>query len=303
MEKFDSPEGRKGADTMFRVFTDYGANLPSELVRGHGITVLPLRYELDGVAFADYDQATDTFDGEAYYAKMRAGAEVKTSMTNVGEFAEAFRPVLEAGEDVLYVGMSSGISGTNHAACLAAAGLREEFSGRKIAVVDTRCASLGEGIPVLRAAELREEGHSIEQTEKAVLEMCDHMCQYFTVADLRYLQKGGRISALTAKVGGVLNIKPILQGNEEGRIVMNSKVRGERRAYEALAKIYDELCSDRTARIGVAHADNPAGAEELIRRLRELGFTGEALTVCYEPVTGSHVGPGTVAFFFPGIHR
>ena len=288
---------------MFRVFTDNGANLPADLVRSHGITVVPLRYEMDGVPFAEYDLATDSFNGEAYYAKMRAGAEVKTSMTNVGEFTEAFRPVLAGGEDVLYVGMSSGISGTNHAARLAGAELKEEFPDRKVVVVDTRCASLGEGIPVLRAAELREEGHSIEQTEKAVLEMCDNMCQYFTVADLRYLQKGGRISALSATVGGILNIKPILQGNEEGRIVLNSKVRGERKAYDTLAKIYDELCSDRTARIGVAHADNPAGAEDLIRRLRAVGFNGEAMTVCYEPVTGSHVGPGTVAFFFPGIHR
>ena len=288
---------------MFRVFTDNGANLPAELVRSHSITVVPLRYEMDGVPFAEYDLATDAFNGEAYYAKMRAGAEVKTSMTNVGEFSDAFRPVLEAGEDVLYVGMSSGISGTNHAAQLAAEELKEEFPDRQVVVVDTRCASLGEGIPVLRAAELREAGKSIEEAAEAAFQMSDHMCQYFTVADLRYLQKGGRISALTAKVGGVLNIKPILQGNEEGRIVMNSKVRGERRAYDAMAKIYGELCSDRTALIGVAHADNPAGAEELIQRLRNVGFTGETLTVCYEPVTGSHVGPGTVAFFFPGIHR
>lgn len=288
---------------MFRVYTDSGANVPAELIQKYAIRVVPLRYELDGVAFADYNKETGEFDGVSYYAKMRNGAQPKTSMTSVGEFEEAFRTTLEAGEDILYVGMSSGISGTNNAAKMAAEELKESFPDRKVVVIDTRAASLGEGIPALEAAEMRESGYSLEATAEKVLAICDKMCQYFTVADLRYLQRGGRISAFSAKVGGILNIKPILQGNEEGRIVENSKVRGERRAYDALAAIYDRLCSDRTARIGVAHADNPAGAQELIQKLRALGFTGDVLTVCYEPVTGSHVGPGTVAFFFPGIHR
>jgi len=288
---------------MYRVFTDYGANLPAELVRKHGIRVIPLRYEMDGEPFAEYNLATDEFDGETFYARMRDGATVRTSMTNIAEFADAFQPVLEAGEDVLYVGMSSGISGTNHAACLAAEELRESFPDRKVIVIDTRAASLGEGIPALRAAELRDDGQSLEKAAETAQALCDNMCQYFTVADLKYLQRGGRVSALTAKVGGILNIKPILQGDEEGHIIINSKVRGERRAYESLAKIYDTLCSDRSAMIGVAHADNPAGVQTLLEKLRAVGFTGETLTVCYEPVTGSHVGPGAVAFFFPGIHR
>ena len=288
---------------MFRVFTDSGSNLPAELLKKYQIGLVPLRYTMDGEDFVCFDRATGAFEGHTYYERMRQGADVKTSMVSVGAFADAFRPVLAAGEDVLYVGMSSGISGTYTAACLAAEELRPEFPGRRIVTVDTHCASLAEGIPALRAAELRAEGASFEKAAETAQAMSDTMCQYFTVADLRYLQKGGRISALSAKIGSVLGIKPILWGNELGQIICINKVRGERKAYDALADAYDRLCADRTARIGIAHADNPEGLEALVSRLRAKGLTGEILSVCYEPVTGSHVGPGAVALFFNGIHR
>jgi DegV family protein with EDD domain len=216
---------------------------------------------------------------------------------------DAFRPALEAGEDVLYVGMSSGISGTHHAASLAAEELRAQFPERAVLTVDTRAASLGEGLPVLFAAEQRESGAELAVAAKLTRRFSDMICQYFTVSDLQYLVKGGRISRLSAKIGGMLNIKPVLKGNESGEIVLHAKERGMRRALAALAGQYDVLAADKTARIGIAHADAPEDAEQLLALLREKGFAGEAMTVCYEPVTGAHVGPGAVALFFPGVHR
>lgn len=288
---------------MFQIFTDTSANLPPELLKRYGITVAALRYTVNGVESSAFNSSNGAFDGHAFYEQLRKGAEVKTTMANLSDFIEVFRPALERGKDVLYIGLSSGVSGTVQAGKLAAEELRLQYPARAIRVIDTRGASLGEGLPALLAAELCEEGRSIDEVEKQVLAYCANICQYFTVPDLHYLQMGGRISRLSARIGSMLNIKPILQANEAGEIVLNSKVRGQRRALESLARIYDELCRDRSGRIGIAHADAPEDAENLLQQLRKLGFTGQCITVCYEPVTGGHVGPGTTALFFPGIHR
>ena len=129
------------------------------------------------------------------------------------------------------------------------------------------------------------------------------MCQYFTVDDLAYLERGGRVSKAAAIVGTVLKIKPLLRGDDEGKIVQCGKTRGRKQSLTALADFYEKLVADKSEEIGIAHADDAAGAQFLLDALRQRGFTGECLTVCYEPVTGSHVGPGTVALFFQGIHR
>ena len=129
------------------------------------------------------------------------------------------------------------------------------------------------------------------------------MCHFFHVDDLAYLRKGGRISGAAAVVGTVLNIKPILRGDENGKIVLCGKIRGFNKSMEALANKYDELVFDKTADVGIAHADNPEGAQRLEDILRAKGFSGELLKVVYEPVTGSHVGPGTIALFFMGEHK
>ncbi|MEA4965115.1 MAG: DegV family protein [Oscillospiraceae bacterium] len=288
---------------MYHIFTDTSANLPVDLLKKHGIAVVALRYSVDGAESSAFCSSTGEFDGHTFYEKLRGGAEVKTTMANLSDFTEVFRPVLMRGEDVLHIGLSGGISGTSRGAELAAAELRTEFPNRTVQVIDTKAASLGEGLSVLLAAELREEGHSLEEVARQVVTYTEKVCQYFTVPDLHYLQKGGRVSRLTARIGSMLNIKPILQSNEAGEIVLHGKVRGQRRALEALARVYNELCRDRSGRIGIAHADAPEDADALLGQLRTLGFTGDCVNVCYEPVTGAHVGPGAVALFFPGIHR
>lgn len=286
---------------MIRIFTDTSANLPFAVTQEKQISVVPFSYTVDGV---QTEYPTDTeFDGKAFYGAMMAGALVKTSMVSVGTFLEYFEPVLQAGDDMLYIGMSGGISGTANAAAIAVRELQEKYPSARIAAIDTYAASLGEGLQVLDAVRMIEDGAGFDEVVEAIEDERHRMCQYFTVADLEYLKRNGRLSGVVALAGTLLNIKPILMGDETGHIVQCGKVRGSQRALARLAEKYDELISDRSADIGIAHADNPRGAETLLAKLRELGFTGKCWTVMYEPVTGSHVGPGTVALFYPGIRK
>ena len=286
---------------MTKLYTDTSANLPLALLREYDIAVIPFSYTVNGVA-EDYSEETD-FDGKAFYDAMRRGAEVKTSMVNPATAAAFFERALAQGDDVLYVGMSGGISGTAQAAVIAAGELTEKYPARKIVTIDTYAASLGEGLQALEAARMIEEGKSLDEIKAHLLARRPHMCQFFTVDDLAYLKRGGRISSATALIGTVLSIKPILRGDETGHIVSCGKVRGMKRAYQELANYYDGRALDKSEMLGIAHADNEEGAQALIALLRDKGFTGECLNVVYEPVTGAHVGPGTVALFFYGTEK
>ena len=286
---------------MIKLFTDTSANLPVSIIREYGIEVVPFSYTVNGNE-VPYSAETD-FNGKAFYEAMRAGAEVKTSMINVSDFMAAFEQWIAKGDAVIYVGMSGGISGTANSAKLAAEELLEKYPAAKIAAIDTYAASLGEGFLVIETAKMIERGDPFLKIVKKIELLRKNMCQFFTVDDLAYLRKGGRISGAAAVVGTVLNIKPILRGDENGKIVLCGKIRGFNKSMEALANKYDELVFDKTADVGIAHADNPEGAQRLENILRTKGFSGELLKVVYEPVTGSHVGPGTIALFFMGEHK
>ena len=284
---------------MYQIFTDLAANLPEELVDRYHIGIVVISCSVNGKVL-DVSQG---FDGPAFYAAMRAGAETRTSMPAPAVFLDAFRPVLEKGEDILYIGMSSGISGTVGLARTVAADLLEEFPARRITVVDTRAASLGEGLEVLAAAKAQAEGADYDTAVSIAREGRDHVYQIFTVEDLDYLRRGGRLHSAVARVGNMLNVKPVLWGDADGHIVMKNMNVGRRRSLDTLAAHYKEHCIDRAAPVGLAHCDSPADAALVAEKLRAAGCTGEILTVCYEPVTGSHVGPGTVALFFHGPAR
>ena len=284
---------------MTQLFTDTSANLPVEIIDEYGIEVVPFSYTIDGVEYIPERE----FDGKAFYAAMRAGSAVKTSMVNTGTFIERFKTALDAGKDVLYIGMSGGISGTANAALMAKQELDEEYPDRKIVVIDTLAASLGEGLFVIKAAEQLKDGISLDKIEEDIRAQVPNMCQSFTVDDLKYLKNTGRVSGAAAIIGNVLSIHPILIGDYEGKIVVKAKVRGMKRTLDALAERYAALSLSKTETIGIAHADNEEGKAYLVQRLRDKGLTGKCLSVCYEPVTGSHVGPGTVALFFFGTDR
>ncbi len=283
----------------FAILTDTSANLPTPLLQKHGITVAPFSYSYDGAEHTCLD--TETFDGAAYYGAMRKGTVVTTSLVNPGRFIAAARPLLAAGEDILFVGMSSGISGSFGSAKLAAGDLREEFPGRDIQLVDTLGASLGEGILVLRAIEMRESGATLSETAAALRDMRWRMYQIFTVDDIMYLRRTGRLSNAKAIVASVLHIKPVLKGNEEGAIVAVDKIRGRRKSIDALVERYRKYAvAPETQTVGIAHADCAEDAEYLASALRIVAPPKEIMTVMYEPVTGSHVGPGALALFFLG---
>lgn len=284
---------------MTQLFTDTSANLPVEIIDEYGIEVVPFSYTIDGVEYIPGRE----FDGKAFYAAMRTGSAVKTSMVNTGTFIDRFKTALDAGKDVLYIGMSGGISGTANAALMAKQELDEEYPDRKIIVIDTLAASLGEGLFVIKAAEQLKDGVALDKIEEDIRAQVPNMCQSFTVDDLKYLKNTGRVSGAAAIIGNVLSIHPILIGDYEGKIVVKSKVRGMKRTLDALAERYAELSLSKTEIIGIAHADNEEGKAYLVQRLRDKGLTGKCLSVCYEPVTGSHVGPGTVALFFFGTDR
>ncbi len=285
---------------MVRLFTDSASNLTAELTNTYGITMIPFPYTVDGQP----TQSTgEEFDSKAYYDAMRAGAQVKTSMVNSTVFTDYFKAALDAGDDVLYIGLSGAVSGTAAAAAAAAEELQETYPRQKILTVNSLGASLGEGLLVLEAAKLLKDGLGPEETAKKIYDLLPHMCQCFTVDDLRYLKQSGRISSATALVGSLLHIRPLLIGNDQGEIVLYGKIRGEKHALEALAAQYDALVLDRNSTIGIAHADNEKGVSYLLEKLKAKGFTGETLTVVYEPMTGSHVGPGAIALFFLGQHR
>ena len=279
---------------MVRIMTDNAANLPKALLEQYGIGELCLTYTVDGVP-AD---PSAEFDGRAFYEAMRRGAVVQTSMVTPEAARQGMEPHLANGDDVLFVGLSGGVSGTCWGVGLVAKELAEQYPERKVRVLDTRGASLGEGLIALEAARLAAEGRVIEEIIVRCEELCGKMRQHFMVDDLKFLRRGGRISGGAALAGTLLQIKPILQGDAEGKIVVLTKVRGKKAGIEELVKLYDQMAEDKSAPVGISHASSPADALHIATRLRQLGCTGEILTVCHEPVTGAHVGPGMLAVYF-----
>ena len=282
---------------MFRIVTDTSSNLPTAYLQAENITVIPFTFHTESGEQSRMDTAS--FDAKAFYTAMRNGEKVTTSQIPPQRFVDNIRPMLENGEDVLFVSMSSGISGSYASSKIAANQLAEEFPERKMLTVDTYSASLAEGIVVMRAVECRKEGLSIDETYQILRALRHRIAQIFTVGDLRYLKRTGRLSNLEAAVGTVLQIKPLLKGDPQGKIVCFAKVRGRQRAIEEMAKRYEELVvSPETQTVCISHADCEADAQILASMLRRSKPPKDILIVDYEPVTGSHVGPGALALFF-----
>ncbi|MBQ7492114.1 MAG: DegV family protein [Clostridia bacterium] len=285
----------------FAVFADGSANLPKKML--DGITVLPCEYTLDGVPQI-YWGDVDDFDGHTFYEGLRQGKAAKTSLLNTQLFLTHFTPLLQQGQDVIYVSMSSGISGTCNAARIAAQELMEEYPERFVHVVDSLGCGFGNGYLAVHAAELSKSGIDAREAAAILDAEVPHVCQYFTVDDLNFLKRTGRVSGMTAKIGTVLNIKPVLYGDASGHIVSCAKVRGRRQAIEALAKKYEEKrLPISEQKICISHGDCLADAELLSALVREI--TPEVpVTICqHEPFSGTHVGPGMLGLFFYGKER
>lgn len=291
---------------MIQLFTDSAANLTSDLIKDNNVQVISLSYMLEDdpentLNFAG--SLTDSFDPKSYYDAMRNGKKIQTSMVNTDAFATAFEKAFEKGDEILYIGLSAGVSGTLNAAVLALRELEEKYSDRKLPnarVIDSKGAGMGEGMLVLEAAKLIKHGLDVNSVADKTEKLVDELCQCFTVEDLNHLKRTGRISGASAAVGGLLGIKPILIGDNNGKIVMSGKVRGSKRALDNLADTYDAYVTDKTAYICITHADNPDGAEYLKNKLITKGFSGDCITLAFEPAMGAHVGPDSIALFFFG---
>lgn len=284
---------------MFEIITDTSANLDSGLLRENKISLVPFSFRFKGKDKTCLNTAA--FRPGAYYEAMRRGVRVTTSQVPPQTYADAMRKPLQAGLDVLYVGMSSGISSSFYSAQMAAEQLKPSFPERHIALVDTLSASLGEGLLVLEAVRCRDAGMEVAETAARLEEMRHRMCQVFTVDDLKYLRATGRLSNLKAALATVLQIKPLLKGDTRGKIVCFARSRGRARSISELAAQYDKYVVDpQEQTVGIAHADCEADAEALAALLRERKPPRDIMLVDYEPVTGSHVGPGALALFFLG---
>ncbi|HCM93015.1 MAG TPA: hypothetical protein DIS78_10670 [Lachnospiraceae bacterium] len=286
---------------QFEVFADGTANLPDNMLEG--ISLLPCEYTVNG-KLQVYWGDVDSFDGHAYYEYLKKGGEVHTSLLNTHLFMSRFEPVLEKGMDVIYISMSSGISGTYNAALVAARELMEKYKDRFIHIVDSLGCGFGTGILAVEAARLSMQGMGAREAAGILDDEVKHICQYFTVDDLNFLKKTGRVGGVTAMIGSVLNIKPILFGDKTGHIISCAKVRGRRKAIEALAEKYREkhvLSGEQI--ICISHGDCLDDANMLASLVGEI-TPDVHITICqHEPFSGSHVGPGMLGLFFRGTER
>lgn len=285
----------------FALYTDSFSNLPGAYLRELNMHVIPCTYLFEGKT-VHYDGNIDTFDAKAYYDDMRAGRFISTSLVSPHVFDSHFRKALEAGQDIVYVGLSSGVSGTFQSAVLAAADLQAEFPDRTIRLVDSLGAGLGTGLLACRGADLRDAGLDANAAADCLAQDRMRLCEFFTVENLSYLHRTGRISAATAAIGKVLNIKPLLYGNETGHIVSCAKCRGRQKAIDAIVEKYQTKVAD-TKRVAISHGDCPEEAHALAERICAIAKPKELLLLPHEPFTGSHVGPGMLALFFFGDSR
>lgn len=286
----------------FRIYTDSACDIKPELLKEWGVeyTSLTFRFTGDEREYSNGDMPTSEF-----YQKMREGAVAKTAAVNKETFANEFKKILEGGEDILYLGFSSGLSTTYNSARLAAEELKECYPERKIITVDTLAASAGFGLIVYLATEKKNGGASIEQTAEYAKSLIPKLCHWFTVDDLVYLKRGGRVSPTVAFVGNLLGIKPVLHVDDEGHLINVSKVRGRRTAVAALAEKYGELAlTPGEGTIFISHADCERDALELQALMKsKYGAPDVKVITDVGTVIGAHSGPGTLALFFLGKNR
>lgn len=292
--------------TYFDVYCDSGANIPYDIVKERDIHVIPYSFTINGEEQTCYTDGGVFKDAaKKFYDAVRAGADVKTSLISTQKIIDAVIPSLENGKDVLLTFISSGISGTYNQGREAAKELAKAYPARKIMVADTANASMGEGLQVLKACDLRDLGQSVESCAEWIEQNRYNINSYLTVEDLKYLKKSGRISATAAIAGTILNIKPVLKadGGENAKIVPHSKVRGRRKAIAALAENFAANVVDPgNQTVAICHADCEEDALALADMIREKGAK-DIIVEYYDLCTGSHVGPGTVALFFYGNDR
>ena len=288
----------------FAIVTDSSSNLPEDIIDQHDLTVLPLTFMVDGEEYRSYLKGEKT-DLSQFYTMMREGKVITTSLPNLKESRESIESLLRSGTDVLYLGFSSGLSGTYQAIELLLTELAGLYPERTVASVDTLAASLGEGLLVYYAAKMREEGASIEKVRDWVEEHKLHLAHWFTVDDLMFLFRGGRVSRTSAWAGTLLNIKPVMHVDDEGHLIPLEKVRGRKKSLKALVDHMEQTAMSPVAdqTVFITHGDCLEDAEYVADLVRERFGVSDVLINWVDPVIGAHSGPGTMALFFLASQR
>ncbi len=285
------------------IITDSSCDLPDSLVKELELEVLPLSFIMDGKTYRNYSDNRE-MSPKDFYNKEREGIMATTNAVNVGEATEAIEAVLKQGKDVLVLGFSSGLSTTFNSFQIAAEELAEQYPDRKVYAVDTLCASLGQGMLVYQAAKLRQAGKSIEEVRNWTEQNKLRQCHWFTVNDLFFLKKGGRVSAATAVVGTMLQIKPVMHVDNEGHLIKVDTARGRKASLAALVDKVGELGENLAEQtMFISNSDCAEDAQYVADEIKKRYGTKEIIINSIGPVIGAHTGPGCVALFFMGKHR
>lgn len=285
----------------FVIFTDSACDIKAHQLNEWGVQYINLTFRFDG---EDKDYSDNEMDITEFYNRMRAGGIAKTAAINPISFSTAFEEVFKQGKDILYLGFSSGLSTTFNSSKMAAEELIEKYPDRKILTIDTLCASAGQGLLVYLATQKKNSSATMEEVAAYIEEMKLQICHWFTVDDLVYLKRGGRISPAVAFVGGLLGIKPVLHVDDEGKLVSVAKVRGRKAALNALADKFDELAVNTSGgTIYISHGDCISDVKELENILNTRHGVKFDIITHVGAVIGAHAGPGTIALFFVGNNR
>ncbi len=280
----------------YRIFTDNGSNLTREMYEEYGIEVVSLKFTVDNKEYVSYKKGT-TIDLKMFYDKMRNKEQITTSLVNADEFATAFETALANGEDVLYIGLSSGISGTYQASTIAKSMIEDKYPDRKIITIDTLSASIGGGMLVWDAAKMKAEGKSIDEVAAWVEDNKLRMNHWFTVDDLFFLMRGGRVSRASATFGEMLSVKPVMRVDDNGKLVVKGKVMGRKKSLSTIASKFEEMGADKNQTVFITHGDCLEEAEKVKAQLNAMGVE-DVRIIILDPSIGAHSGPGTMAVFF-----
>ncbi len=287
----------------YRIITDSCCDLTQEMADELELLVAPLSVNYKGSERKNYLDGRE-LDSKEFYQGLRDGEMTSTSAANPTLWQSFMEPVLQNGQDILVLAFSSGLSTTYNAACIAAEELKETYPDRKIYVVDTLCAALGQGLFCWYVANLKKNGATLEEARDWAEANKLKLVHWFTVEDLHFLKRGGRVSAATAVVGSLLQIKPVLHVDNEGHLIAKTKVRGRKASIHALADKVGELCENPSEQtMAICHGDCIEEAEYLAGILKEKYNVPEVIIHVIGPVIASHSGPGTLAVFFIGKER
>ncbi len=287
----------------FKVLTDASCNLSLDMLNELGVVYRSLTLVMDGTEVNNY-LADEKFSFKGFYDRLRNKENIKTSLLNAEEFKAMFEEVLSGGDDVLAILISSGISGTYQAAKIAADDLAEKYPERKIVVIDSLAASIGHGLLVYYAAKMQQEGKSLEETQDFIMENRLKLVHKFTVDDLFFLKRGGRLSGGVAVIGTILQIKPVLHVDNDGKLVSQSKVNGRKKSINALFdSLKDNVIDPENQVMAICHGDCLEDAEYLANKVKKEYNVKDVIINYCDPVIAAHAGPGVLALFYLGKER